>query len=216
MHNSHFVLILLGPPGAGKGTQAELLHKEYGVPHISTGELLRDHMRRQTPLGLQAKSFIDQGHLVPDPFILDMLFERVAQDDCQKGYILDGFPRTVPQAEALQKHLEKGHPPCVVNLELSDAEILNRLSQRVTCKNCGSIYHLAFSPPKAPGICDKCGGNLIQRADDTKEVITKRLEVYHAQTAPLIRFYKEQGLLHSVSCAQSKESVFSAISKILN
>ncbi len=205
------VLILLGPPGAGKGTQAALLQEKLHVPHISTGELLRDHVRRETALGKQAKGFMEKGNLVPDNLILDMLFDRVSQKDCARGYILDGFPRTLAQAEALQARL-KGQPkPIVIDLELSDAKIVERLSKRVTCENCGTPYHLVYSPPKKSGICDKCHGKLIQRSDDSEEVIRKRLQVYHMQTAPLIEYYTKQHLLHTVDCATDKDKVFSQL-----
>jgi adenylate kinase len=205
------VLILLGPPGSGKGTQASLLHDTLHIPHISTGDLLREHIRRGTELGTEAKTFIDKGLLVPDALIINMLFERVSQKDCAKGYILDGFPRTLPQAEAFQTRL-KGQPsPIVINLELSDAKIIERLSQRVVCENCATPYHLVYSPPKPAGKCDKCGGKLSQRSDDKEAVITKRLKVYHEQTSPLIAYYQNQKLLHSVSCDASKEKVFSQV-----
>jgi len=205
------VLILLGPPGAGKGTQAKMLENRVHLPHISTGDLLRDHIRQATELGQRAQTYMNQGHLVPDELILDMLFARVSLKDCDKGYILDGFPRTIPQAQALQQQL-KGHPlPIVVNLDLSDTEVIKRLSNRVTCEKCGTPYHLLYSPPQTSGKCDKCSGNLIQRPDDREAVISKRLKVYHDQTEPLIAFYAEQKLLHTVNCAASQESVFTQL-----
>lgn len=205
------VLIMLGPPGAGKGTQAAMLHEQLHIPHISTGDLLRDHVRRETALGKQAKLFMDKGQLVPDQLILDMLFDRVAQADCAKGYILDGFPRTLPQAESLQVRLEGQPQPIVVNLDLTDAKIIERLTKRVVCENCGTSYHLVYSPSKKEGVCDKCSGKLIQRSDDTEAVISKRLKVYHDQTAPLIAFYSRLKVLHSVNCDQSKERIFSEV-----
>ncbi|MBS0650047.1 MAG: adenylate kinase [Verrucomicrobia bacterium] len=205
------VFIMLGPPGAGKGTQAAMLHEKLQIPHISTGELLRDHVRRETPLGKQAKLFMDKGNLVTDQLILDMLFERVAQADCAKGYILDGFPRTLPQAESLQARL-KGQPqPIVLNLDLADAKIIERLTKRVVCESCGTPYHLVYSPPKTGGVCDKCSGKLIQRSDDTEAVISKRLKVYHDQTAPLIAYYNQLKILHTIDCDQSKEEIFSEV-----
>lgn len=205
------VLILLGPPGAGKGTQAKMLNDQFHLPHISTGDLLRDHVRRGTGLGIEAQTYMEKGLLVPDALILDMLFERVSNNDCAKGYILDGFPRTLPQAEALQSRL-KGRPaPVVINLALSDAQIIERLTKRVVCETCGTPYHLTYSPPKSPGKCDKCDGKLIQRQDDTEAVITKRLKVYHEQTAPLIAFYSKQKLLHTVDCTAGKEQVFDQV-----
>jgi adenylate kinase len=192
-----------------------MLEESLHIPHISTGDLLREHIRENTPLGKEAKGHIDQGHLVPDDLILKMLFERVAEQDCAGGYILDGFPRTIPQAEALQKHLEKQAPPLVVNLEISDSAVLERLTKRVVCEKCGTPYHLIYSPPKHTGKCDKCGGNLFQRTDDTEAVITKRLSVYKEQTAPLISFYSKQNLLHTIDCSSSKEQVFSKIMSLL-
>jgi adenylate kinase len=205
------VLILLGPPGSGKGTQAAMLHDKFHLPHISTGDLLRDHIRRETDLGKQAQIFMDKGQLVPDALILDMLFERVSQNDCSKGYILDGFPRTLPQAEALQERLKGKTVPVVINLDLPSAKIIERLANRVTCERCGTPYHLLYSPPKIEGQCDKCHGKLIQRSDDTEVVITQRLKVYHEQTAPLIAYYSKQKLLHTINCDASKEKVFSQL-----
>ncbi len=205
------VLIMLGPPGAGKGTQAAMLHHQLQIPHISTGDLLRDNARRETDLGKQAKLFMDKGQLVPDQLILDMLFERVAQADCAKGYILDGFPRTLPQAESLQSRLKGRAEPIVINLDLSDAKIIERLTKRVVCENCGTPYHLVYSPSKKEGVCDKCSGKLVQRSDDTETVINKRLKVYHDQTAPLIDFYTKLQMLHSVSCDQPKERIYSEL-----
>lgn len=206
------VLILLGPPGAGKGTQAKMLQDKMQLPHISTGDLLRDHIRRDTDLGKQAQTFMDKGQLVPDHLILDMLFERVALKDCKAGYILDGFPRTLPQAEALQKRLQGQPKPIVINLDLSDAKVIERLANRVVCEKCGTPYHLIYSPPKNKMQCDKCLSKLIQRADDTEAVITKRLKVYQEQTAPLIAFYTKQKLLHTVDCgASDKDQVFSEV-----
>lgn len=205
------VLILLGAPGSGKGTQAAMLQDKLHLPHISTGDLLRDHVRKGTDLGKQAKVFMDNGQLVPDALILDMLFDRVSQKDCSNGYILDGFPRTIAQAEALRDRLKNKPEPIVINLDLSDAKVIERLTKRVSCEKCGTSYHLVYSPPKKQGTCDKCGGKLIQRADDTEAVIAKRLKVYHEQTAPLIEFYTKQKLLHTVECDSQKEKVFSQV-----
>jgi adenylate kinase len=205
------VLIMLGPPGAGKGTQAVMLHEKLKIPHISTGDLLRDHVRRNTPLGQQAELFISKGQLVPDQLILDMLFERVSQADCSKGYILDGFPRTLPQAESLQTHLKGKSQPIVFNLDLADAQIIERLTQRIVCESCGTPYHLAYSPPQQSGICDKCAGKLIHRSDDTEAVISKRLKVYHDQTAPLIAYYTQLKVLHSINCDQPKNKIFAEV-----
>lgn len=208
---SPLILVLLGPPGAGKGTQAVLLSHHLQLPHISTGDLLRENVRNGSALGVLAKGFMEKGHLVPDDLILDMLFLRVSQSDCARGYILDGFPRTLPQAEALQQRLNGHATPIVLNLDLSDAKIVERLSKRVVCESCGTTYHLVYSPPKMPSICDKCQGALIQRSDDTEEVILKRLKVYHAQTAPLITYYSDLQMLHTIPCDQSKENIFNSL-----
>jgi adenylate kinase len=205
------VLILLGPPGSGKGTQAAMLQDQLHLPHISTGDLLRDHVRRGTELGKRAQTFMDNGQLVPDALILDMLFERVSQRDCANGYILDGFPRTLPQAEALQARLKGKPAPVVINLDLPDVTIIKRLTNRVSCEKCGTPYHLIYSPPKTQGKCDKCDGQLVQRSDDTEAVITKRLKIYHEQTAPLIAYYAKQKLLHTINCDTPKENVFSQV-----
>ncbi len=205
------VLILLGPPGSGKGTQAVMLQEKLHLPHISTGDLLRDHIRRGSELGKQAQTFMDKGQLAPDALILDMLFERVSKKDCADGYILDGFPRTLPQAEALQERLKGKLAPIVINLDLSDTKIIERLTNRVSCEKCGTPYHLIYSPPKTAGKCDKCDGKLIHRADDTEAVITKRLTVYHEQTAPLITYYAKQKLLHTIHCDTPKEKIFSQV-----
>lgn len=209
------VLIMLGPPGAGKGTQAKMLENKLQLPHISTGDLLRNHIRRGSELGKEAQGHMDQGHLVPDLLILDMLFERVSQKDCAKGYILDGFPRTIPQAEALQKRLDGQGTPIVINLSLSNEKILERLTKRVVCENCGTPYHLIYSPPKVKDQCDKCGGNLIQRPDDIESVIIKRLKVYNRQTEPLIAFYSKQKLLHTIDCSADKAEVFTQILSVI-
>ncbi len=211
-NDSPLVLILLGPPGSGKGTQAKMLESHLHLPHISTGDLLRDHIRRGTDLGKLAQTYMDKGNLVPDELILDMLFERVTSKDCEKGYILDGFPRTIPQAQALQQRLKN---PVVINLDISDEKILERLTKRVTCETCGTPYHLTYSPPKQSMICDKCGGKLIQRPDDTEAVISKRLRVYQDQTAPLIAFYAKLNLLHTIDCSKDKQQVFQEILSLL-
>ena len=201
------VLILLGPPGAGKGTQATMLAKALEIPHISTGNLLRSHVQSETSLGNKAKKYMDQGQLVPDSLILDMLFTRVAQTDCQKGYILDGFPRTLSQATAYHKRLRVESKAIVLNLELSDDIIVERLSQRLICKQCHTPFHTQHSPPKKKGKCDHCNGSLFQRSDDTEEVVRNRLAVYHKQTAPLIDYYSIHQSLKTISCDQSIEKV---------
>lgn len=209
--NQTVVLILLGPPGAGKGTQANILSDTLQLPHISTGDLLRSNIKERTVLGKTAKGFMDQGKLVPDNLILDMLFARVSKEDCQKGYILDGFPRTLPQAQAYDHRLGDEVKTIAINLSLSNEEIINRLSNRVTCKECSAPYHLIHSPPKAEGICDECAGTLVQRSDDKQEVIENRLNVYETQTAPLIDYYSKKENLKQISCNRSIDEVLTEI-----
>jgi len=182
------VVILLGPPGSGKGTQAIRLTKELGIPHISTGDLFRENISKNTELGKRAKTYMDAGKLVPDEVVLDMLFDRVSRPDCAKGYLLDGFPRTLPQAEALAKHLKDGTDLVVLELEVPDEMIVKRVAGRLTCESCGTIYNRYFSPPSIEGVCDKCQGKLVQRSDDNEEVVKERLRVYHSQTSPLIDY----------------------------
>jgi len=193
-------IILLGPPGAGKGTQAVMLVKEFGVPHISTGDMFRAAIKEGTDMGMKAKSFMDQGQLVPDEIVIGIVKDRLAQADCQKGFILDGFPRTVPQADALQDALKalNMNLQAVVNLAVSEDELVSRLSGRRVCKNCGATYHVIFTPTKKEGLCDACGGELYQRDDDKEITIRKRLEVYNNQTSPLIAYYKDSGLLETI------------------
>lgn len=206
-------LILLGAPGAGKGTQAEILCKKLGIPTISTGNILRAAIKDGTPTGLKAKSYIDAGALVPDEVIIGIVHERLAQPDCQNGYILDGVPRTIAQAEALEK---AGIVfDSVVSLEVSDEAICERMSGRRVCESCGASYHVAAVPPKTEGVCDKCGGKLIQRKDDAPETVKSRLEVYHKETEPLKAFYAERGLLKTVENQPTVEAVSQAILRVL-
>ena len=206
-------LILLGAPGAGKGTQAEILCKRFGVPSISTGNILRAAIKDGTPTGVQAKSYIDAGQLVPDEVIIGILNERIAHSDCAKGYILDGVPRTIAQAEAMeQSGIEID---AAVALEISEDEILRRMSGRRVCEACGSSFNMEAIPPRVEGICDNCGGKLIQRKDDTPETVHKRLEVYHKETKPLIGYYAERGLLRVVDVSDSKEGTFHRIMALL-
>jgi len=205
------VVILLGAPGAGKGTQAARLSQARSLPHVSTGDLLRDHRARATPLGLQAKGFMDLGELVPDALVLDMLAARVAAPDCREGYVLDGFPRTEVQARALEGHLKPSDQVLVVDLEVDDETIIERATGRLSCRKCARIYHLKNSPPRQAGKCDACGGELYQRSDDAAPVVRERLRVYHEKTAPLVRFYRERGLLTALDGEQSPESVFSSL-----
>ena len=202
-------LILLGAPGAGKGTQAEILCKKLGIPTISTGNILRAAIKDATPTGMQAKSYIDAGKLVPDEVIIGIVHERLAQDDCKGGYILDGVPRTIAQAEALEK-AGIGFD-AVVSLEISEEEILRRMSGRRVCEACGSSYNVVAIPPRVEGICDNGGGKLIQRKDDTPETVRERLKVYHTETEPLVDFYAARGLLRPVGSADTKEGTTQAI-----
>lgn len=189
-------LILLGAPGAGKGTQADILCKELDIPTISTGNILRAAIKNGTPTGMKAKAYMDEGKLVPDDVIIGIITERVAEDDCKNGYILDGVPRTIAQAEALEKAGIVFDD--VVSIEISDEVIMERMSGRRVCEHCGASYHLVAVPPKQEGICDKCGGALIRRHDDEPETVKHRLEVYHQETEPLKAFYTQRGLLKSV------------------
>ena len=202
-------LILLGAPGAGKGTQAERLCKELNIPTISTGNILRAAIRSGTPTGVKAKHFMDAGQLVPDEVIIGIITERVAEDDCKNGYILDGVPRTIAQAEALEKAGIVFDD--VVSIEISDEVIMERMSGRRVCEHCGASYHLVAVPPKQEGICDKCGGKLVQRKDDAPETVKARLEVYHKETEPLKAFYAQRGLLKSVENQATVEETSQAI-----
>ena len=204
-------LILLGAPGAGKGTQAEVLCKELDIPTISTGNILRAAIKNGTPVGLQAKAYMDAGKLVPDEVIIGIITERVAQEDCKNGYILDGVPRTIAQAEALEKAGITFDD--VISIEISDETIMERMSGRRVCEHCGASYHLVAVPPKVPGVCDSCGGKLVQRHDDEPETVKHRLEVYHKETEPLKDFYAERGLLRSV---ENQPSVGATTEAILN
>ena len=189
-------LILLGAPGAGKGTQADILCKELDIPTISTGNILRAAIKNGTPTGMKAKAYMDEGKLVPDDVIIGIITERVAEEDCKNGYILDGVPRTIAQAEALEKAGIVFDD--VVSIEISDEVIMERMSGRRVCEACGASYHLVAVPPKQEGVCDKCGGKLVQRKDDAPETVKARLEVYHKETEPLKAFYAQRGLLKSV------------------
>lgn len=210
------VLVLMGPPGSGKGTHACSLSTHLNLPHISTGDLFREHIRTKTSLGLLAKSYIDQGHLVPDELVLDMLFDRVSQPDCKKGYILDGFPRTVPQAKELDQRLSNKHQLITLNFNLSDEKIIERVAGRIACKRCGRPYHKTFDPPKNEFLCDCCGGAIHQRDDDREEIIRKRLEVYRTQTEPLIAYYaKQKEVLREIDSQNSKEQVFQDVLEAL-
>lgn len=213
---SRTVIILLGPPGSGKGTQAVKITKELGIPHISTGDLFRENMGKNTPLGQRSKGFIDAGKLVPDELVLDMLFDRVSRPDCDKGYLLDGFPRTLPQAEAFEKNLDSNTKLVVLDLDVPDDVIVKRAEGRLTCKACGGVFNKYFSPSKIENVCDKCSGELVQRSDDKAEVVLERLKVYHSQTKPLVEYYTKKGVLHHFNGTQPKEVIFNEIMNVLN
>ena len=206
-------LILLGAPGAGKGTQAELLIEKLGIPGISTGNILRAAIKNGTPTGVKAKAFMDDGKLVPDEVIIGIINERLAEEDCANGYILDGVPRTIAQAEAIEKAgILFDH---VISIEIADETIINRMSNRRVCEDCGASYHLVAVPPKVEGVCDKCGGKLVQRKDDAPETVKARLDVYHQETEPLKGFYAERGLLRSVDDRPSVAETSKGILKVL-
>jgi adenylate kinase len=193
-------IILLGPPGAGKGTQAEVLVKKLSIPHISTGDMFRNAIKEGTDLGKKAKEYMDSGQLVPDEVTVGIVRERISQDDCGSGFLLDGFPRTVAQAEALDEILAemKTQLDAVISIEVPSEKLVTRLTGRRVCRKCGATYHMEFNPPGQDGICNKCGGELYQRSDDTEETVLSRLNVYEKQTAPLIQYYNQKGLLKRI------------------
>ena len=210
-------IIMLGAPGAGKGTQAKMIADKYGVPHISTGDIFRANIKNGTELGMEAKKYMDQGLLDPDELTVRILLDRVAQDDCKNGYVLDGFPRTIPQAEVLDSELTKlgDHIDYAINVDVPDENIVKRMSGRRACLTCGATYHIEHVPPKKEGICDVCGSELVLRDDDKPETVKNRLNVYHEQTQPLIDFYTEIGVLKTVDRTVPMEEVFAAITAIL-
>jgi adenylate kinase len=205
-------LIFLGPPGAGKGTLATLVSKEHGIPQISTGDIFRDAIKRETELGKKVKEIVGRGDLVPDELTVNLVRERLAQPDTKQGYILDGFPRTIPQAEALQGFQKLD---AVVNFAIDDAQVVQRLSGREICKSCGAIYHVKNMPSKVKGVCDKCSGPVSTRPDDSLESITNRLGVYRAQTEPLIAYYRQKQLLRDIDSSKSPEDTYAQIEKAL-
>ncbi|MDY9926263.1 adenylate kinase [Methanosarcina sp.] len=209
-------IILFGPPGAGKGTQAKKLVDFYGIPQISTGDILRANVREGTELGLAAKSYMDKGELVPDQVLIGIIKNRLKEDDCKKGFILDGYPRTVPQADALEAILDEIDKPIdiVLNLEVPDEVLVGRISGRLMCK-CGASYHTISNPPKKDNICDICGGEVFQRVDDTADAVQNRLDVYKKQTQPLINYYKEKGILVTLDGTKDIDVVFEDIKAIL-
>ena len=210
-------IIMLGAPGAGKGTQAKKIAEKYNIPHISTGDIFRANIKNGTELGKKAKTYMDQGLLVPDDLVVDLVVDRVNQTDCENGYVLDGFPRTIPQAEALDRALAKLNQKVdfAINVEVPDENIIKRMSGRRACVDCGATYHMVYAAPEKEGICDKCSGNLILRDDDKPETVEKRLHVYHDQTQPLIEYYTQAGILKEVDGTVDIDVVFDAIVKIL-
>ena len=206
-------IIMLGAPGAGKGSQASRIAKEYQLPHISTGDIFRANLKEETELGKRAKSFMDKGELVPDDITIAMLLDRIHKEDCKNGYILDGFPRTIPQAEALKEALAKKDEK--IDLAL-DELIIKRMAGRRTCPACGAIYHIVTLPPKTEGICDRCGADLIQRKDDNEETVKNRLKIYHEVTEPLISYYKKEGILEEIDGAEELDKVFEKVKRIIH
>ncbi|MFN0065180.1 MAG: adenylate kinase [Chlamydiales bacterium] len=204
------VIIMLGAPGAGKGTQAVQMSAYYNLPQISTGDLFRENLKNSTLVGQEAKAYMDAGKLVPDSVVLDMLLQRIQQEDCQKGYILDGFPRTIPQAEALDAHLNEA-PLLALNLEVPDDIIVERIVNRTVCEQCGAPYDPVKAPPKIAGVCDRDGGGLIKRADDTKEIVLDRLAIFHEQTKPLKAYYQKTNRIITIDGTIGKEAIFAAI-----
>ncbi len=210
-------IVMLGAPGAGKGTQAIKIADKYGIPHISTGDIFRANIKGGTELGMKAKSYMDKGELVPDEVTIGMLLDRISQDDCKDGYVLDGFPRTIPQAESLTKALaEQGQKiDYAMDIDVPDEAIVKRMSGRRACPKCGATYHIVYAAPKTENVCDKCGSELIVRSDDKPETVQDRLNVYHKQTEPLISYYKEAGVLREVDGTKELEDVFNAVIAIL-
>jgi adenylate kinase len=209
---------MLGPPGAGKGTQAQRIVERYPIPQISTGDILRAAVKEGTPLGMKAKEFMDQGQLVPDEIVIGITEERLRAKDCDPGFVLDGFPRTIPQAEALEPILMKMEKKIdhVINIEVDSEELVRRLTGRRTCKNCGAMFHLLFQPPKKEGMCDRCGAALYQRSDDKEETIRTRLKEYEKQTAPLIQYYRDKKILRSIQGMGGPDQIFDQITCLLD
>ncbi|MBQ5951284.1 MAG: adenylate kinase [Lachnospiraceae bacterium] len=210
-------IIMLGAPGAGKGTQAQRIAKDYGIPHISTGDIFRKNLKEETPLGLEAKTYMDRGALVPDDLTIRMLLARIGEADCRNGYVLDGFPRTVPQAEKLTEVLAQTGDKVDFALDVTvpDEDIVERMSGRRSCPGCGRTYHIVYAAPQKEGVCDSCGAALVLRADDAPETVLKRLAVYHEQTEPLIAYYEGQGVLRRIDGTVSMEDVYAQIVALL-
>ena len=210
-------IIMLGAPGAGKGTQAKRIAAKYEIPHISTGDIFRANIKNQTELGRKAKEYMDQGMLVPDELTLELIMDRFTNDDCKNGYVLDGFPRTIPQAEALTKALadKQDAVDYAINVDVPDEAIVSRMSGRRACLACGGTYHIKFNPTKMEGVCDACGGELVLRNDDKPETVQKRLDVYHEQTQPLIDYYTKAGVLKELDGTQDIDVIFEQIKELL-
>lgn len=218
MRFRHYMkIVMLGAPGAGKGTQAKMISEKYNIPHISTGDIFRANIKEGTELGKKAKAYMDEGKLVPDELTCDLVVDRIAQDDAKGGYVLDGFPRTIPQAEALTNALNaRGEKlDYAIDVEVPDENIVNRMSGRRACVSCGGTYHIKYNPTKVEGVCDACGGQLTLRDDDKPEVVADRLKVYHEQTQPLIDYYNKEGILKEVDGTVDLKDVFDAITGIL-
>ncbi|AOZ97086.1 Adenylate kinase [Butyrivibrio sp. INlla18] len=211
-------IIMLGAPGAGKGTQAQMIADKYNIPHISTGDIFRANIKNGTELGKKAKEYMDKGQLVPDELTVELLLDRVANEDCKNGYVLDGFPRTIPQADVLDSELTKlgDKVDYAINVDVPDENIVNRMSGRRACLKCGATYHIKHIPPKTEGICDKCGSELVLRDDDKPETVQNRLSVYHEQTQPLIDYYDKKNILKTVDGTKDMQEVFDNIVGILN
>lgn len=205
--------VLLGPPGAGKGTQSVMIAEQYNIPHISTGDILRANVKAETPLGVKAKSYMDKGELVPDELVMDLIKERLLEPDCANGFLFDGFPRTIPQAEALDRILSDcgAQLDAVIDIRVPEEELMKRMTGRRVCRQCGAPYHIVNMPPKTEGVCDICGGEVCQRADDTEETVRNRLHVYADQTLPLVGYYAETGKLIPIESEGKPKDVFEAI-----
>lgn len=210
-------IVLLGPPGAGKGTQAKLIVQKYNIPHISTGDIFRKNIKEMTPLGIKAKEYIDKGQLVPDELTVEIVKDRIKQDDCKNGFLLDGFPRTVAQADALNDVLSELGTKLdyVINIKVDENNLIERLSGRRVCPKCGASFHVVFNPPKVEGVCDYCGAEVVQRADDSEETVKNRLSVYNKQTQPLIDYYTKNGLIKNINGEQDINDVFEEICNVL-
>ena len=210
-------IVMLGAPGAGKGTQAKKIAGKYRVPHISTGDIFRANIKGGTKLGMEAKGYMDKGQLVPDEITIGMLMDRIQETDCERGYVLDGFPRTIPQAESLSQALGRRNERIdyAIDVDVPDEAIISRMAGRRACLSCGATYHVVYNPPKKEGICDVCGGELILRDDDKPETVLNRLNVYHDQTKPLIDYYMKEDVLHKVDGTRSLDEVFDGIVEIL-